>query len=135
MTDHTRTTAKLASWGIVLTVLGFALGIAAAHHSAFLNAWTASGRPFVTYDEYGGEWPVANWAPWVAWLAGVVIVVGTWCLVAVVWRLAARADRADPHRPPHRSGAPLPPAVLALPEPNGDDAPVGPAAGPARVAE
>lgn len=113
MTDHTRTTAKLASLGIVLTVGGFVLAIAAAHHSAYLNAWNASGRRLVTYDQYGGEWPVTNWAPWVAWLAGVLLVVGVWCLVAVVWRIA---DRADLGRPGvvHRPGAPLPPATRAL---------------------
>lgn len=113
MTDTTRTTAKIASWGIVLTVLGFALGVAAAHHSAYLNAFAAAGRPLVTYDEYGGEWPVTNWAPWVAWLAGLLLIAGVWCLVAVVWRIA---DRADGGRGVHRPGAPLPAATLALRE-------------------
>ncbi len=99
MTDTTRTTAKLATCGIVVTVLGFALGIAAAHHSAYLNAFAAAGRPSVTYDEYGGEWPVTNWAPWVAWLAGLLVVAGAWCLVAVVWRIADRADGGEGRRP------------------------------------
>ena len=112
MTDSTRTTAKLATWGIVLTVLGFALGIAAAHHSAYLNAFAAAGRPLVTYDEYGGEWPVTNWALPVAWLAGILVVVGVWCLVAVVWRIADRADGGPVHRP----GGPLSKVTLALRE-------------------
>lgn len=111
MTDTTRTTAKLATWGIVLTVVGFALGIAAAHHSTYLNAWEAAGRPLVTYDEYGGEWPVSNWALWVAWLAGLLAVVGVSCLVAVVWRIA---DRTDGGTGVHRPGAPLPSVTLAL---------------------
>lgn len=116
MTDTTRTTAKLATWGIVLTVVGFALGIAAAHHSAYLNAFAAAGRPLVTYDEYGGEWPVTNWAPWVAWLAGLVVVAGVWCLAAVVWRLAERADGGHGRR----SAVSLLGAADTLPEPTDD---------------
>lgn len=116
MTDTTRTTAKLATWGIVLTVLGFALGIAAAHHSAYLNAWEAAGRPLVTYDEYGGEWPVTNWALWVAWLAGLLAVAGVSCLVAVVWRIADRADGV----PGRRSAASLLGAADALRESSED---------------
>ena len=113
MTNHTRTTAKIATWGLILAVGGIVLAIAAAHHSAYLNAWTAAGRQLVTYDEYGGEWPVTNWAPGVAWLAAAVLVAGVWCLAAVVWRVADRVDlgRADVV---HRSGAPLPAATRAL---------------------
>jgi hypothetical protein len=113
VTDHTRTTARLATWGLILAVSGIVLAIAAAHNSAYLNAWAASGRQLVRYDEFGGEWPVANWAPGVAVLACVALAAGVWCLVAVVWRIADRVDvgRSDSG---HRPGAPLPAATLAL---------------------
>lgn len=113
MTDHTRTTARLASWGVFLTVGGLVLLIVAAHQSAFYAAWSAVGQPPVVIDEYGGMTPVANWAPWVGGPALVAVLLGVWCLVAVVWRIADRADLGRPGAL-NRPGAPLPPATRAL---------------------
>lgn len=114
MTDTTRTTAKLATWGLVLTVGGLVVGIIAAHQSIFYTMLEAVGLPPIVWDEFGNATPVDNWAPLVAALAVVLLVAGVWCLVAVVWRIA---DRADGGPGVHRPGASLPAATLALAAP------------------
>ena len=112
MTDTTRTTAKLATWGIVLTVGGLVAAIVAAHQSVFYTTLEALGMPPIDWDEFGNGTPASNWAPLVAWLAVLLLVAGVWCLVAVVWRIADRADGAAVHRP----GAPVPGSTLSLRE-------------------
>lgn len=105
MTDTTRTTAKLATWGIVLTIGGLVTAIVAAHQSIFSTTLEALDRVPVQWDELGNGTPAYNWASPVAVLAGVLVVAGVWCLVAVAWRIADHVDRS---RGPRRPGVPLP---------------------------
>ena len=98
-----RSVANLVSWGIVLTVLGFVLGVAAAHQSLFFAMLSASGQAPVEFDEFGNGTPVGNWAPWVAWLAALIVVAGVWCLVAAVWRVVGPPGRLEQHDLDQRS--------------------------------
>lgn|GEM_PF-5090549 len=113
MTDHTRLTAKLASWGLVLTVGGIVMAVVAAHESAYHAIWSAAGQPPLVHTDDGSYLEQPNWAVWEGVVAGVALVAGLWCLIAVIWRIADRADggRASAL---NRSGAPLPAATLAL---------------------
>lgn len=90
-TQSTQSTARLATWGLILTVGGVVFMALQIHQDTI--AWIASVAP-QAQDGWGG--PPDTWAGELAVVGAVVAAVGVLCLIEVVWRIAARVDQGRP---------------------------------------